>query len=319
MTYAFGNSFRLEDALPVRLEEERFRSFDRLKRSIREDGPFLLLEYDGEFDTHVTQQKVTRCFGGYTTTNGFVRGFPQHCQTGGKNCLGQHGLEDCHLLDSAAMGVHDRLVDRSRDLLAHRIGPFRTLRKTADDVLFRMLTSEEVALGLTVHLITEDRRMTGMRDEVCQITILGQLPRVRCGNIKQYHHDSGREFAVNILHQRADAIIRNRQYHGVCTLQGFLQADGLYAALNQSLASPFSYFDVVYLRTGPLSGWLTDEGPFCRPRPVVQSVSLISSPLKMMYQTCRPSFTRVKKLSAPHCPPLNTTSRAFRSGLRDRA
>ena len=108
------------------------------------------------------------------------------------------------------MRVHHRLVDFARDLFAERVVLLRPLHQRAHDVLFGGDPAEEVLLGSLIRFVVEDRRMTGVRDEVGHVLTVRHLARMRGSGVEHDERGPRSDLADNLVGDLADRAGRAR-------------------------------------------------------------------------------------------------------------
>src|SRR6185437_9223186 len=134
---------RREDPIePAFLEDDGPRLGNGLQRTVREPAFRKDAEGDRQLDVEVAEQEVHRRLLRNAAPYRLVGRLAQGERESRANRLRQRRLEYGHLLDRAAMGPHDRLIDLAGHLLALRVVLLGALHQGADDVLLGIDAAE---------------------------------------------------------------------------------------------------------------------------------------------------------------------------------
>ena len=168
----------LEDPLPVRLEQHRLGLGQHLEGAVRV-ARVDLPERDRQLDVDVAHQERAGRLGRHPAADRLVEALLDHHHRRGRGRLRERGLEDRHLLDGDPVGLDHRVEEGGAQGDAAVVVGLAALQQRADDVLLRLHAAEEVALGLEVGLVVEDRRVAGVGHEVRDVGALEDAPGAR--------------------------------------------------------------------------------------------------------------------------------------------
>jgi hypothetical protein len=128
---------------------------------------------------------------------------------------------------------------------------FRPLHERADDVLLGGDPAEKVLLGGLVGLVVEDRRMTGVRDEVGHVLAIRHLAGVRGGSVEDDECGTRPHLADYLVGNFADQSVGDGHHDHVGLTERAIEVDALDAdGRLQAPAALLRDLDVVDFEAG---------------------------------------------------------------------
>ncbi len=147
------------------------------------------------------------------------------------------------------MRAHDRSPDDLGDFFAERIGFFRTLHESGNDVLLGKQTAKVVLLCLHVGFVVEDRRMARVRHEIGEICTVRQVTGKWCCCIERNYHGAWLQLVDDACCNLTDDGIWNSQNDDFSAFKTCISIDGIDAEIVfQACLACVADFDMAYVK-----------------------------------------------------------------------